>query len=353
MTKTTVIANATLVATLLCRTTMTLAQVTGEKRLELGLENITEVQMCHDGDGNLIDLLRLNLDVKLKPGVTLEMATLSTGMAREERICNDIQTFSNIEAGNIPLAVSKFGINWESTEKDTWFVGIRNMNEDYFTSEVTSFFTNSSCGIYPTIAANSDIANYPNASVGIHFKHETEALTLQASLYNGLGHKSFLGHDNIYRVCPKDDGVFALGEAAYRYKGTSFFLGTSLHYNKTLMATPWTYVESSITPTLSLIGGYSHAFGKDLLCRNFVGAGAHYKIKKVELGVFTDYTAFYEQVEGTLPEDLINTVTEEFATELSCKWSLSDHFYLQPTTHIIHTSDEWHTVYSLRLGVEF
>lgn len=349
MTKTIFIANATFAAVILLGTTTAMAQNSNSNRLELGVENITEFQMCHDGDGNIIDLLRLNMDVKLKQGITLEMATLSTGMAKEERICNDIQTFSNIEAGNIPLAISKFGINWEQDDKNTWFFGIRNMNEDYFTSEVTSFFTNSSCGIYPTIAANSDIANYPNASVGIHYRHETEKLTLQASLYNGLGHKGFLGHDNIYRVCPKDDGLFALGEAAYRYKGTSLFLGTSLHCDQSLTATPWAYIESEVLPALSLIGGYSHAFGKELPCRNFVGLGAHYRLRKVELGVFADYTAFYETPIETSPQ----IITEECATEVSCKWTLSEHFYLQPTTHVIYTAGDWHTVYSLRLGVEF
>ena len=71
--------------------------------------------------------------------------------------------------------------------------GIRNMNEDYFTSHFMSLFTNSSCGIFPTISANYRIANYPLASMGIHLERKIRELTVMASVYNGVGYKSFSG----------------------------------------------------------------------------------------------------------------------------------------------------------------
>lgn len=92
---------------------------------------------------------------------SIEASTISIAKTREERLVDDLQTFSNIEEDNLPLALAVCGANWQINDKHSLFFGIRNMNEDYFTSPVTSFFTNSSCGVYPTISANYDIANTP------------------------------------------------------------------------------------------------------------------------------------------------------------------------------------------------
>lgn len=125
---------------------------------------------------------------------------------------DDLQTFSNIEEDNLPLALAVCGANWQINDKHSLFFGIRNMNEDYFTSPVTSFFTNSSCGVYPTISANYDIANYPVASVGAHYRFESAigsnesngSIVFQTSLYNGKGSYHFTSRDNVFRFYPKD-----------------------------------------------------------------------------------------------------------------------------------------------------
>ena len=49
------------------------------------------------------------------------------------------------------------------------FLGVRNMNEDYFTVPFTSFFTIISCGIFPTISIYYTIATYPLSSLSIYF----------------------------------------------------------------------------------------------------------------------------------------------------------------------------------------
>ena len=56
------------------------------------------------------------------------------------------------------LAVLGYMHEWKEAHL---FVGVRNVNEDFFTSDVTSLFTNGSCGIFPTIAASYPIANFP------------------------------------------------------------------------------------------------------------------------------------------------------------------------------------------------
>lgn len=223
-------------------------------------------------------------------------------------------------------------------------MGIRNMNEDYFTSPVTSFFTNSSCGIYPTISANYPIANYPVASVGMHYCYDGSPIKVQASLYNGTGYNRFTGRENVFRVCPKDDGVFGITEVSYIHGGSCYFLGNALYCKDRISATPWIYTEQSITSKLSLLAGYSHAFSADAECKDFVGLGMHYRQKKCELGVLTDYTSF--------------STAKEFAAEITLKYIATKYLYVQPVLHIISTSFEEsphkamiRPVASLRIGI--
>ncbi len=307
-------------------------------------------------------------------------------MTAKESIGGDLQTFSNLDAGNIPFALSVCGLSWTYASpprgsrrgaSHSLFLGIRNMNKDYFCSDVTSFFTNSSCGIYPTISANYPVANYPVASVGVHYRyrptpnpshkgrgvdtqtsdsrHEEKAssplpswegLGVGLSLYNGTGYNRFTGRENVFRVCPKSDGVFGLVETQYHRGGSSYFVGTAVHYTPSgekdarsqgyslpprsgragvgsVSASPWFYTEQRITSKLSLLAGYSHAFGADIECRDFVGLGALYRLGKCQLGAFTDYANFRDR--------------NEFATELTCKVPVLKHLDLQPTVHLITT----------------
>ena len=138
---------------------------------DFGVEYTTELQTNFQGC-NFVNLLRLNAEIPISKSVTIEASTISIAKTRNERLLDDLQTFSNIEEDNLPLAIAVCGANWQINDKHSLFMGIRNMNEDYFTSPVTSFFTNSSCGIYPTISANYPIANYPVASVGMHYCYE-------------------------------------------------------------------------------------------------------------------------------------------------------------------------------------
>ena len=88
---------------------------------------------------------------------------------RPERIINDLQTFSNIEEDNLPCAIAVLGYT-RLVGNVTLFAGIRNLNEDYFTTPCMSLFTNSSCGIFPTLSANYPIANYPLAALCLDYK---------------------------------------------------------------------------------------------------------------------------------------------------------------------------------------
>ena len=120
----------------------------------------------------------------LGKGFRIDLGSISIAKTRPERLIDDRQGFSNIEADNLPFSLSVAGLSF-SRGASCLFAGLRNMNEDYFASPVTSLFTNSSCGIFPTIAANYPIANYPlsslasitrmRKSVGEYRRHYTTA----------------------------------------------------------------------------------------------------------------------------------------------------------------------------------
>lgn len=331
---------------------------------ELGLEFTTELQAMHTGKYNYANLLRLSAALPISRGLTFEAATLSASMTADDCIGGELQAFSNLDAGNVLLALAIGGLNWEINDRHTLFFGVRNMNEDYFTSDVTAFFTNSSCGIYPTLGDNYSVANYPMAAVGAHYKYEralndgaNDALVLQASLYNGTAYNRFKGRENVFRVCPKDDGFTALAQGEWRHQGSSYFLGVCGHYGdaddgskREFGATLWTYGEQRLSAHASLIAGYSHAFAPAARCRDFVGVGGKYAWRRCELGLFTDYARY----DGT----------HENATELTCKVAITPHLYFQPTAHMAfspaasdHPGETGGTTFKslglLRFGVTF
>lgn len=330
---------------------------------EFGMELTSELQLTHEKRVNFVNLLRLYANVPLSNVLSMEAASISTCMTSKESIGDDIQTFSNIDAGNIIFALSKFGLNWDINDNHSLFLGIRNMNEDYFVSPVTSLFTNSSCGIFPTISANFPIANYPFAAVGAHYRYEImseeigrneqKGFAFQSSIYNGIGYNRFYGRENIFRVCPRGDGVFGLLQLEYQQRGSCYFLGACGHYGdlsddgrRQFGSSVWAYAEQRLTDRLSIIAAYSHAFASVPVCTDFAGVGAKYSWNKCELGVFSDYGRFAEG--------------GECAIEVTCKVLLSRHVYLQPTAHFIispiterEKENKFLSVGMLRVGMAF
>lgn len=310
---------------------------------DFGVEYTTELQTNFQGC-NFVNLLRLNAVVPISKSMAVEASTISIAKTRNERLLDDLQTFSNIEEDNLPLAIAVCGANWQINDKHSLFMGIRNMNEDYFTSPVTSFFTNSSCGIYPTISANYPIANYPVASVGMHYCYDGSPIKVQASLYNGTGYNRFTGRENVFRVCPKNDGVFGIAEVEYQHKGSSYFMGACVHYKSAVSeseyrkvgSTLWSYAEQKMTNRVSLIAAYSHAFSR-AECPDFIGIGGKYTTQNCELGIFSDMARFEEAT--------------EFATEITGKYQFTPNIYAQPSVHAIFTGHSFRSVVSLRFGV--
>ena len=293
----------------------------------------------------LASALELGAELPINRHLTFELRSVSYITTDESPLINDLQGFSNIDSDNLAFALAVAGLSWRINGSNSLFAGIRRIDEDYFCSDVLSLFTNSSCGGFPTIFANYDIATYPKASLGVHYAYDSDAFGLQASVYNGLGYDKLHGGGNSFRFCPKSDGVCALAQIVWRRRGSSYFLGGSLHYNdlcivdapRHVRRVVWTYVEQKVGDRLSLTAAYSHAFNCRVLCRNFAGIGGKYELGCASLGIFSDYT----RVDGT----------SEWATELTYNFYLGPVFSLQPVLHVITTGGNTRCVGVLRLGV--
>ena len=124
------------------------------------------------------------------------------------------------------LAVLGYMHEWNSGHL---FVGVRNVNEDFFTSDVTALFLNSSEGIFPTVASSYPIANYPYSGLTLYFDVTKGGWTFRNSLYNGMGYNGWKAHDNPFLVRPKKDGIFNMSQLEYNHKGGKYFAGAAVH----------------------------------------------------------------------------------------------------------------------------
>lgn len=310
-----------------------------------GIEYTTEMQTDFR-NLNWVNLLRLNLSLSICDRIRLDIGTISIAKTKPGRLIDDLQTFSNIEEDNLPLSFSVAGITF-SRGCSQLFAGIRNMNEDYFISPVTSLFTNSSCGIFPTISTNYPVANYPLSSLGIHYAYEKQPWKIRVSVYNGRGYNGFTTDNFLFRLRPASDGLFGITSLSYQNNGNSYYLGGVLYNGshlcegetekRSLSGTLWGYVEQRLTERLYLLAQYSAAFPRDVWCRMFGGVGLVLQFHLVEMGLFSDCAVFSEE--------------KECASELTCRITFSEHVSLQPALHLIEGYGGFRTVSLVRLNI--
>ena len=306
---------------------------------------ITEVQTDFV-DSRWHNQLEASLDIPLSRKFTFSVGALSHYTDNEDVLTSDLQIFSNISCWDEKFALTVAGFTWQINDRHSLFAGIRRMDEDYFNSNDFSLFTNSSCGALTTLTYNYFVPTFPYAAMGLHYKYEFKDITFQASLYNGTSNNKFKGRENVFRICPKDDGTYFMSQLEYRYKESQYFLGGSLYYGDlnmeeepySLRPTLWTMAEQYVLPNLFLLGAYSHAFSKYDICYDFVGLGARYILGPAEFGVFTDYTRI---------EDY-----PEYATEFTCKLHMNDWLSIQPVFHMINTDGDTNYVGVVRFNVE-
>lgn len=310
-----------------------------------GIEYATEMQ-TDLRNMNWVNLLKLNLSQTLCNGLRLDLGSISIAKTRPERLVNDRQAFSNIEEENLPFSLSVAGLSLKRGASSI-FAGIRNVNEDYFTSPITSFFTNSSCGIFPTISANYPIANYPLSSLAVHYAYRKEPSIIQVSIYNGRAYNGFKADYFPFRFRPASEGIFAITSLNYQNNDNSYYLGGALHNGfhickekqekRSLSAILWGYVEQHLTERLYLLAQYSAAFPSDVWCHMFGGVGVVMQFRTVKAGLFSDCAAFAGE--------------KEYASELTCGITPSDHIILQPAVHIIRGSCGFRIITLMRLNL--
>lgn len=325
---------------------------------------------------NWVNLLRLNMRLPLANGKgAFEAATLHVAKTKEETILADWQGFSNIEADNMFAAIAVLGYmhTWRNAHL---FVGVRNVNEDFFTSNETLLFTNSSCGIFPTIAASYPIANYPFSGLILYFDVTRGPWTFRNSLYNGTGYNGWKGNDNPFLVRPKRDGVFNISQLEYSAHDARYFAGLTVHTRqhltceqepfgakdgasasenddeelapteKTTSKTTfawWLYGEQPVWAagdrSVVCMAQYSENTSRKNECYRYAEMGCAYRDSLNECGLSSQYARFQEG--------------NEWSVELTWRRQLSETVAVQPSFQYINNANGQFTVLSARLCLSF
>lgn len=194
-----------------------IAQDASQTEITVTLTSEGQYNMTCD-KSNWINLLEVGIATSLGKHFTLSSDLISIQNTRLQQgkdcICEDLQVFSNIEEENREIALFSFGTIRQVTDALRLFVGVRNVNMDYFISPMTSVFTGSSEGIYPTISENwGDLSNYPLSAMCFHLEWNfTGNWELKNSLYNGVASYKMT---EVFRFRPRRDGVFNITQLGY------------------------------------------------------------------------------------------------------------------------------------------
>lgn len=326
---------------------------------ELSGQFISEWQWDANKNTNWVNQLRLNLSVPLGSDKnSLEAATLHLAKSGEG-IIDDRQGFSNIDADKMFAAIAVLGFmhQWNAGHL---FVGVRNVNEDFFTSDLTALFTNSSCGIFPTIAASYPIANYPYSGLTIYFDVSKKGWTFRNSLYNGAGYNGWTAHDNPFLIKPKKDGIFNMSQLEYAHSVGAYYAGIAVHTRQypideegemgdaetsSARATCawWVYGEQKLwnsgEKNISCMVQYSENTSRKNACYRYAEIGGAYSDDKNECGLSGQYAHF---IQG-----------EEYSVELTWKRQISKVITLQPSFQYISNNNGHFTALSARFYCYF
>ncbi len=318
----------------------------------------TEWQWDMNNKTNWVNLLRLEFQYSPWKNGSFEAATLHVARTNDP-IIDDWQVFSNIYEENCYAAIAVLGY------KHTWehahlFLGVRNVNEDFFTSDGTSLFVNSSPGIFPTIGASYPIANYPVSGLTVYFDLTFGNWTFMNSLYNGVGYNGWNRHDNPFLVKPKKDGVFDMAQVTYEYDHGFYSAGVAVHNRlflpdedgeidpeesvKKASCAWWIYGEQALwegehDQKVSLMAQYSENSKKDSACRRYGEVGGIYDFKANHLGASWQYAKFFQGRERSL--------------ELTYQREINESIAIQPAFQYITNGNGHFTALSARITYSF
>ncbi len=322
-------------------------------------EYTTEWEWNFGDKMNWVNLLRLDVQVSPWRNGSFELATLHVARTSDP-IIDDYQVFSNIYEENNVAAIAVLGYR-HTWEHAGLFVGVRNANEDYFTSYCTSLFTNSSPGIFPTIGASYPIASYPVSAMTVHFDLSFGNWTFMNSLYNGVGHNGWNRHDNPFIVNPKRDGVFDIMQLTYETDRCFYSAGAAIHSRfftineegepvdpeeaeKSSSCALWIYGEQTVWEKnddnrLLIMAQYSQNTRKHSGCRLYAEIGGVYDYKSNSFGISGQYAEFFQGRERSL--------------EVTWKRELKESIFIQPAFQYISNNNGKYAVLCARACYSF
>lgn len=326
---------------------------------EFGVQYITEVQTDFEKSTNWMNFLRLDASLNIGKRGSIDFASIHTFKTLDRPVADDWQVFSNITNDNLAFGLAVLGYTHQFCDKFKLFAGVRNVNEDYFISDGTGLFVNSSHGIYPTIAENYPLGNYPLSTLGIHANWTlNDNWTVQGSLYNGVARQLF-GPDHGLLDIRKDDGILLMGDVNYHHDSKlpgTYFAGVSyankihgeeMTEDKTNF-TYWVYGEQSIYKSgdshVDLMAQFSQNLSVDFGCKRYMGAGVLL------------YNILTDKIDNTFGINVNNAdydFGDETVLEATYNLQLTDHIGIQPAYQRIWNDGGSHNAALLRLNIEF
>ena len=168
------------------------------------------------GKAGWVNLLEAGIDLELWDDGGMEVAALSS-YATGTLVVDDVQGYSNLDAGeDKAFRLMKAGIGHTFDDKFYVFAGLRSMDEDYFNTPITSFFTGSSYGIFPVVSMEYEVPTFPLSALSLHVEYSPDDnWTVRESLYNGVA-SDRLGRQ--FRFCPASDGLLNIGSVTYAHE---------------------------------------------------------------------------------------------------------------------------------------
>lgn len=320
----------------------------------------TELQCSEKKEFNFVNLLRLDASFPIKSG-SFDVASIHIYKSNAKRIADDWQTFSNIEEDNLAGSLVLLGYT-QSFRNMSLFTGVRNVNDDFFTSPITSVFTNSSCGIFPTLSANYPLANYPLSAVCLDYKLSVKNWKLETALYNGVAHSGFRKGDHVFMTHPGKDGMFSISSLNYQTNDGNYFSGVALHNRlyhtdgegkqtpepqkenspeKKMNFTWWGYVEQTVVRHgnrhMDVLAQYSENISVTEGCKRYAGLGLLLSdyLWKSQIGLFISHAHF--------------SMGTETAIEVTWKVKLNKHLVVQPALHYIKNGNGIYMVSMTRM----
>ena len=140
-------------------------------------------------------------------------------------IVGDFQCFSNIDNGDYTYLYQLW--YHHNFNKLSFTVGIHDLNSEFFVSEYSGEYVNSSFGIMPVASMNVSVPIFPKNVLGFIARYDFENnFTVQAAIYDG--NPLSLDEDPYgmnYSLSSKD-GFFSVGEVHYNYSNDNNLNGT-------------------------------------------------------------------------------------------------------------------------------